>query len=111
MVRDIQRATAGVGSRSGTHAGVWGVGRQADTWQEVGRRLAALCQVGRMVQRSEGQASGGLDVALGPNVGATPIAALGPALVLQYLVAGAICLSPALSAAALPLVSERYTGR
>lgn len=70
----------------------------------MGRRLTALCQVGRMVQRSEGQASGGLDVALGPNVGATPMSALGPAMVLQYLVAGGICSSPALSAAALPLV-------
>ena len=58
-----------------------------------------------MVQRSEGAASGGQDVALGPNVGATPLSALGPALVLQYLIAGSMCQTPAMSAAALPLVS------
>lgn len=33
---------------------------QEGTWQEAARRLAALCQVGRMVQASEGQASGQL---------------------------------------------------
>lgn len=73
------------------------------------RRLALLCQAGRMVGRSEGQASGGLDVALGPNVGATPLALLGPGMIMQYLVAGSAC-GPASSPAALPVVRSLNSG-
>ena len=61
-----------------------------------------------MVQRSEGAASGGLDTALGPNVGASPIAALGPGMVLQMLLAGAVPADPVCSMAALPLVRSLH---
>ena len=74
-------------------------------WPELTRRLAAACTVGAMVHRSDGAASGGLDIALGPNVGATPLAALGPGMVLQALLGGAAPAEPVCSMAALPWVS------
>ena len=78
---------------------------QEEVWPELTRRLAAACTMGAMVQRSDGAASGGLDIALGPNVGATPLAALGPGMVLQALLAGAAPAEPVCSMAALPWVS------
>ncbi len=75
---------------------------QEDTWPEVARRLFALAAAAALVRAGEG--SGGLDPALGPNLGSSPLAALGPAVVLQYLTAGPASADPRASAAALPLV-------
>lgn len=51
-----------------------------------------------------GDGSGGLDIALGPTVGTSPLAALGPSVILEGLVAGPSTLDPRLTHAALPLV-------
>ena len=49
-------------------------------------------------------ASGGLDLALGLNVGATPLTGLGPAVVLEALVCGASPQAAVQGMAALPVV-------
>ncbi|KAK9822217.1 hypothetical protein WJX81_007608 [Elliptochloris bilobata] len=72
-----------------------------DTWADVARRLFALGAAAAMVRAGEG--SGGLDPALGPNLGSSPLAALGPAICLQYLAAGPASSDPRASVAALPL--------
>ena len=75
---------------------------QEGTWAEVARRLFALGAAAAHVRAGEG--SGGLDPALGPNLGSSPLAALGPAVVLQFLAAGPASPDPRTSVAALPLV-------
>ena len=74
---------------------------QASTWQEVARRYTALASLASLVTAAG--TSGGLDVALGPNVGSTPLSVLGTQIVLQFLSSGAVP-DPRNSAAALPLV-------
>ncbi len=90
------------------HASVpdWVTRQQEDTWLEVARRLFALGAAAALVRAGEG--SGGLDPALGPNLGSSPLAALGPAVVLQYLTAGPSLPDPRYSVAALPLVRFRW---
>ena len=77
------------------------------SWPEVARRLFYLAAVGNLVQAShDGSLSGGLDVALGPLVGSSPLGALGPGLINQGLVAGSLPANPGFTAAALPVVSS-----
>lgn len=65
-------------------------------------RLFGLAGMAALVAARDG--SGGLDVALGPNVGSSPLGLLGPSAVLQGLLPGPACADPRLSTAALPLV-------
>lgn len=51
-----------------------------------------------------GEGSGGVDIALGPNVGCSPLGLLGPAAILQGLVAGPGTEDPRRTPAALPVV-------
>ena len=56
-------------------------------------------------------ASGGLDLALGLNVGATPLTGLGPAVVLEALVCGASPQAAVQGMAALPVVRLKVQNR
>lgn len=69
---------------------------------QVARRLFLL--VGTSVLVGAGEGSGGVDIALGPNVGCSPLGLLGPAAILQGLVAGPGTEDPRRTPAALPLV-------
>jgi hypothetical protein len=71
---------------------------------QVVRRLFLLVGTAELVAAGDG--SGGLDIALGPTVGTSPLAALGPGTILEGLVAGPSTLDPRLTPAALPLVSS-----
>ena len=51
-----------------------------------------------------GEGSGGVDIALGPNVGCSPLGLLGPAAILQGLLAGPGTEDPRKMTAALPVV-------
>ena len=90
-------------SQHTTPPSTWPAGGFADP-AAAATYLSSLAQLRQGCCCAEGAASGGLDIALGPNVGASPLAALGPAMVLQTLVAGAIPGKPVCSIAALPLV-------
>ena len=68
----------------------------------MARRYTALASLASLVAAAG--TSGGLDVALGPNVGATPLSVLGTQIVLQFLTSGAVP-DARKSIAALPLVS------
>ncbi|KAK9864489.1 hypothetical protein WJX84_007928, partial [Apatococcus fuscideae] len=72
----------------------------ASTWQETARRYTALASLANLV--TVAGTSGGLDVALGPNVGSTPLSVLGTQIVLQFLTSGVLP-DPRKSVAALPL--------
>ncbi|KAK9918976.1 hypothetical protein WJX75_008430 [Coccomyxa subellipsoidea] len=72
-----------------------------DTWIEVARRLFLLAGASELVAAGDG--SGGLDIALGPTLGSSPLGALGPSIILPGLVAGPSTLDPRLTPAALPL--------
>ncbi len=69
---------------------------------QVVRRLFLLVGTSAFVATGEG--SGGLDIALGPNVGCSPLGLLGPAAILQGLLAGPGTEDPRRTPAALPLV-------
>lgn len=69
----------------------------------MARRLFLLAGVAELVAAGDG--SGGLDIALGPTLGSSPLGALGPSMILPGLVAGPSTLDPRLTPAALPLVS------
>jgi hypothetical protein len=70
---------------------------------QVARRLFLLAGASELVAAGDG--SGGLDIALGPTLGSSPLGALGPSIILPGLVAGPSTLDPRLTPAALPLVS------
>ena len=67
------------------------------------RRLFLL--VGTSALVADGEGSGGVDIALGPNVGCSPLGLLGPAAILQGLLAGPGTEDPRKMTAALPVVS------
>ena len=69
---------------------------------QVVRRLFLLVGTSAFVATGEG--SGGLDIAVGPNVGCSPLGLLGPAALLQGLLAGPGTEDPRRTPAALPLV-------
>ena len=69
---------------------------------QVVRRLFLLVGTSAFVATGEG--SGGLDIALGPNAGCSPLGLLGPAAILQGLLAGPGTEDPRRTPAALPLV-------
>ena len=68
----------------------------------MARRLFLLVGTAAFVGTGEG--SGGVDIALGPNVGCSPLGLLGPAAILQGLVAGPGTEDPRRTPAALPVV-------
>ena len=70
---------------------------------QVLRRLFLLVGTAALVACKAG--SGGVDVALGPNVGCSPLGLLGPAAILHGLVAGPGTEDPRMTTAALPVVS------
>ena len=70
---------------------------------QVVRRLFLLVGTAALVACKAG--SGGVDVALGPNVGCSPLGLLGPAAILHGLVAGPGTEDPRMTTAALPVVS------
>lgn len=72
---------------------------------QVVRRLFLLVGTAALVACKAG--SGGVDVALGPNVGCSPLGLLGPAATLHGLVAGPGTEDPRLTTAALPVVSSQ----
>ena len=76
--------------------------RQEETWVELVRRIFQLAAAAGLV--AAGEASGGLDMALGPNAGCSPLGRLGPAVILQALAAGMRSDAPETSIAMLPLV-------
>ncbi len=76
--------------------------QQAEWCLQVVRRLFLLVGTSAFVATGEG--SGGLDIALGPNVGCSPLGLLGPAAILQGLLAGPSTEDPRRTPAALPLV-------
>lgn len=69
---------------------------------QVVRRLFLLVGTSAFVATGEG--SGGLDIAVGPNVGCSPLGLLDPAVLLQGLLAGPGTEDPRRTPAALPLV-------
>ena len=69
---------------------------------QVVRRLFLLVGTAALVACKAG--SGGVDVALGPNVGCSPLGLLGPAAILHGLVAGPGTEDPRMTTAALPVV-------
>ncbi len=75
---------------------------------KIGRRLQVVRRLFLLVGTSafvaSGEGSGGLDIALGPNVGCSPLGLLGPAAILQGLLAGPSTEDPRKMPAALPLV-------
>ncbi|BDA49369.1 probable lysine-specific demethylase 5A at C-terminar half [Coccomyxa sp. Obi] len=72
-----------------------------DTWPEVARRLFLLAGAAALVAAGDG--SGGLDIALGPLLGSSPLSVLGPSMIFPGLVAGPSTTDPRLTPAALPL--------
>ena len=76
--------------------------QQTDSSMQVVRRLFLLVGTSAFVATGEG--SGGLDIALGPNVGCSPLGLLGPAAILQGLISGPGTEDPRRLPAALPLV-------
>ena len=79
---------------------------QAQACVQVVRRLFLLVGTAALVACKAG--SGGVDVALGPNVGCSPLGLLGPAAILHGLVAGPGTEDPRMTTAALPVVSMSW---
>ncbi len=70
---------------------------------QVACRLFLLAGAAALVAAVDG--SGGLDIALGPLLGSSPLSVLGPSMIFPGLVAGPSTIDPRLTPAALPLVS------
>lgn len=78
---------------------------QPSTWLEIARRLFCLASAGAYIScNRKSSLSGGVDIALGDYVGSSPIGVLGPAVVLQGLLAGAATENPLANSASLPMV-------